>query len=215
MPCRFVYVCVRVCLSCICIVTFYLIHFWENNFNILHNTIKMCDKPTSGHSWSYKQRNNLHRLVTYFQLQTYFYIIIQDTLLFHLGVGLHEDQRWPLRVYPRTLSVLAEVLLLRQQREREGSSSCVRGQTDAAIIQIWTRFIDTLTSTIIDFDNNTKDFEGRHMLVGRFALSVSATDMGSVLFCEFQFHLNLFGQFQFRSIPFGQFQFHNKFMNSN
>ena len=86
--------------------------------------------------------------------------ILQDTLLLHLGLGLHDDHMWPLRAYPRSLAVLAEIILLRQQREREGSTGSIKGQTEAIIVRIWTRFLDSLVATIIGFDNNTKDFDG-------------------------------------------------------
>ncbi|KAL3872340.1 hypothetical protein ACJMK2_040271 [Sinanodonta woodiana] len=53
---------------------------------------------------------------------------------------------WPMTVYPRTLAVLAEVLLLKQQRERE--SKQLKSQSEAAIINIWVRFLTTLKSNI-------------------------------------------------------------------
>jgi hypothetical protein len=82
-------------------------------------------------------------------------------LLLHLGLSLQDDHAWPLRAYPRSLAVLTEILLLRQQREREGSTGTVKGRTEAIIVRIWTRFLDSLTATVINFDNNTKDFDGK------------------------------------------------------
>ena len=49
----------------------------------------------------------------------------QDVLLHHLGISLSPAtvEPWPLRVRPRTLAILAEVLLLRQQHESEMEAS--------------------------------------------------------------------------------------------
>lgn len=65
----------------------------------------------------------------------------------NLGVNTSEGDTWPLTVYPRTLAVLAEVLLLRQQREREAKQ--LVSQTEAVIISVWTRFMNTLTNNIL------------------------------------------------------------------
>ena len=83
----------------------------------------------------------------------------QDVLLAQLGVSPSGLEPWPLTVYPRTLAVLAEVLLLRQQKEREIGS--IKSQSEASVINIWNRFMAALKNAIIGFDNNVVDFEGR------------------------------------------------------
>ncbi|KAL4218587.1 perineurial glial growth [Mactra antiquata] len=72
---------------------------------------------------------------------------LQEALLSNLGVNIVEGDSWPLNVCPRTLSVLAEVLLLRQQRER--SAKQLVSQTESVIINIWTRFMNTLTNNVL------------------------------------------------------------------
>ncbi|XP_060554667.1 E3 ubiquitin-protein ligase UBR4-like, partial [Ruditapes philippinarum] len=78
---------------------------------------------------------------------------LQDTLLINLGVNTSEGDSWPLTVYPRTLAVLAEVILLRQQREREAKQ--LVSQTETNIITIWTRFMNTLTNNVLSSGNKT------------------------------------------------------------
>ncbi|XP_012287187.1 E3 ubiquitin-protein ligase UBR4 isoform X2 [Orussus abietinus] len=67
---------------------------------------------------------------------------LQNTLLHHLGVSPWTTENtslstWPLQVYPRTLSVLAQILLLKPQLEKE-----------AACISIWQRLIKTLIENV-------------------------------------------------------------------
>ena len=60
--------------------------------------------------------------------------------------------------------MLAEILLLRQQKEREaGVAKC---QSEALVINIWTRFLTTLKEVICNFDNNPADVEGRKQSLG-------------------------------------------------
>ena len=59
---------------------------------------------------------------------------------------------------PHTLALLLEVLLLRQQRERE--SKVVRAGTDATILAMWSRFLASLKAAIFNFDNRSEQFEG-------------------------------------------------------
>ncbi|XP_052222057.1 E3 ubiquitin-protein ligase UBR4-like isoform X2 [Dreissena polymorpha] len=72
---------------------------------------------------------------------------LQQNLLHNLGVDPCEGDTWPLSVYPRTLAILAEVLLLRQQREREVKAMV--SQMEPVIMQIWTRFMTTLTNACL------------------------------------------------------------------
>ncbi|XP_020299583.1 E3 ubiquitin-protein ligase UBR4 isoform X2 [Pseudomyrmex gracilis] len=67
---------------------------------------------------------------------------LQNTLLQHLGVSPwstegNSSSSWPLQVYPRTLRVLAQVLQLKPQPERE-----------AACISIWHRLVTTLVENV-------------------------------------------------------------------
>lgn len=64
---------------------------------------------------------------------------LQTTLLHHLGVTL-DNSAWPLQVYPRTLAVLAQILLLKPSADKE-----------AAIINIWNRLIHTLVENICNY----------------------------------------------------------------
>ncbi|XP_067662559.1 E3 ubiquitin-protein ligase UBR4-like [Haliotis asinina] len=82
---------------------------------------------------------------------------LQDVLLVQLGVSPNSVDPWPLTVYPRTLAVLAEVLLLKQQKEREAKT--IKSYSDNAVINIWVRFIVTLKTAILNFDNKTEQFE--------------------------------------------------------
>lgn len=84
---------------------------------------------------------------------------LQDTLLTYLGVNPASPEPWPLTVYPRTLAVLAEVLLLKQQKEREAGS--IKSQSEAAVISIWTRFLAAIKNAVVGFDNNVTDFDGK------------------------------------------------------
>ena len=83
---------------------------------------------------------------------------LQEVLLTHLGVNTAEGDTWPLSIYPRTLAVLAEIILLRQQKER--TTKQVKSQTEAAIINLWTRFINTLTNNIVSAHSKTDPNDG-------------------------------------------------------
>ncbi|XP_076455251.1 E3 ubiquitin-protein ligase UBR4-like isoform X3 [Babylonia areolata] len=64
---------------------------------------------------------------------------------------------WPLTIPTHTLTLLVEILLLRQQRERERQTG--RVGVDAMILSIWTRFLSSLKTSILNFDNRTEQFE--------------------------------------------------------
>lgn len=83
---------------------------------------------------------------------------LQNTLLHHLGVSPWSTENaspssWPLQVYPRTLSVLAQILLLKPQSEKE-----------AACISIWQRLVTTMVEnvcnppTTFETDNEGNEF---------------------------------------------------------
>ncbi|XP_063242107.1 E3 ubiquitin-protein ligase UBR4 isoform X2 [Bacillus rossius redtenbacheri] len=63
---------------------------------------------------------------------------LQSTMLGYLFVSpWSHDTTWPLQVYPRTLAVLAQVLLLKPSIEKE-----------SAIINIWHRLLNTLVDNV-------------------------------------------------------------------
>ncbi|XP_018338757.1 PREDICTED: protein purity of essence isoform X6 [Trachymyrmex septentrionalis] len=85
---------------------------------------------------------------------------LQNTLLQHLGVSpwsteSNSSTTWPLQVYPRTLSVLAQVLLLKPQLERE-----------AACISIWHRLVTTMVENVcnpqITYEAENEDLNVEH-----------------------------------------------------
>lgn len=84
---------------------------------------------------------------------------LQDCLLLNLGVSPVSSEPWPMTVYSRTLAVLAEVILLRQQKERELNIKAIKSVTEAQVINIWNRFTLTLKQAILTFDNKTDQFE--------------------------------------------------------
>lgn len=75
---------------------------------------------------------------------------LQNSLLSHLNVSpwQAESEAWPLRVYPRTLAVLAQVLLLRQQAEGAGGLYASK-QTNVYIV-IWSKVLASLTRNILE-----------------------------------------------------------------
>lgn len=84
---------------------------------------------------------------------------LQACLLNHLGVSpwnTDAPHAWPLQVYPRTLSILAQVLLLRPQNEKE-----------ASVISIWHRLVNTLIENVLNSPQTATDIdnEGNKMLL--------------------------------------------------
>ena len=75
----------------------------------------------------------------------------------HLGIGISQPSTgpWPLHVRPRSLAVLAEILLLRQQNEHDASSSAMtsvmtsRRDSEMVVMNIWTRLITTLVDVAL------------------------------------------------------------------
>ncbi|XP_011314104.1 protein purity of essence isoform X2 [Fopius arisanus] len=85
---------------------------------------------------------------------------LQNTLLQHLGVSPWtidgtSSTSWPLQVYPRTLSVLAQILLLKPQLEKE-----------AACISIWQRLVTTMVENVcnppVTFEPENEDLNVEH-----------------------------------------------------
>ncbi|XP_071445233.1 E3 ubiquitin-protein ligase UBR4 isoform X2 [Hetaerina americana] len=87
---------------------------------------------------------------------------LRSTLLAHLGISPTQDSissgpmaQWPLQVYPRTLMVLVQTLLLKSQANRE-----------VACINIWNRLIHTLVENICNpatgYDAENEDLNVEH-----------------------------------------------------
>ena len=72
---------------------------------------------------------------------------LQDFLLSQLGISLKSGDPWPLSAYPRSLAILAEILLLRQQKEREAKKMI--SQSETAVVNIWLRFMEALSKSIM------------------------------------------------------------------
>ncbi|KAK6636982.1 hypothetical protein RUM43_010649 [Polyplax serrata] len=84
---------------------------------------------------------------------------LQNTLLNHLGVcpwASESMMTWPLQVYPRTLAVLAQVLLLKSNQQDK----------ERACINIWHRLINDLADNVCSppasFDVETEDLNVEH-----------------------------------------------------
>ena len=98
-------------------------------------------------------------------------IVSQDQLLQYLGVAIfirkpttdiHPSEVWPLMVQTHTLSFLLEVVLLRQQIARSHGGLPLQPGIDNAILDIWFRFLTSLKTAIVSFNNRLKHFEGEH-----------------------------------------------------
>ena len=83
---------------------------------------------------------------------------LQDSLLSQLGISLNSGDHWPLTVFPRSLAVLAEILLLRQQREREAKKMI--SQSETAVVNIWLRFMETVSRSVLKADSKPDPNEG-------------------------------------------------------
>ncbi|XP_054720473.1 E3 ubiquitin-protein ligase UBR4-like [Uloborus diversus] len=70
---------------------------------------------------------------------------LQNVLLAQLGVSPWNQETWPLQVFSRTLSVLAQTLLLRQQKEKDE----LRSESEASCVLIWQRLLNTLKRAIL------------------------------------------------------------------
>ena len=72
---------------------------------------------------------------------------LQIALLNHLNINPwsdSEDDEWPLVVYPRSLTILAQILLSKQRKDKEE----VRISSENACLSIWKRLLDTLVCYI-------------------------------------------------------------------
>uniref|UniRef100_A0A1B0DDK1 Uncharacterized protein n=1 Tax=Phlebotomus papatasi TaxID=29031 RepID=A0A1B0DDK1_PHLPP len=91
---------------------------------------------------------------------------LQSSLLLHLGVSpWTNDTNWPLQVYPRTLAVLVQILLLKPCQEKE-----------AACLSVWHRLVNTLVQGVCseqaqqgsDGDNDDLNVEHTQLLLFLF-----------------------------------------------
>lgn len=64
----------------------------------------------------------------------------KDVFLSHIGLAPLDDGPWPLKVSQRCLSILARVLLARQQKALQTNT----GMDIAECVKVWNRLIDTL-----------------------------------------------------------------------
>ena len=85
-----------------------------------------------------------HNLLAYKLLTTK----LQDSLLSHLMVYPEDDRDWPLRVYPRTLSILAHVLLIRQNSAEKGG--LYMPPKNNTYVVLWEKVLSTLTKYILN-----------------------------------------------------------------
>ncbi|XP_035230057.1 E3 ubiquitin-protein ligase UBR4-like [Stegodyphus dumicola] len=86
---------------------------------------------------------------------------LQNVLLAQLGVSPWNQENWPLQVFSRTLSVLAQTLLLRQQREKDE----LRSESEASCVLIWQRLLNTLKRAILTPSAYTSVEEGEDINV--------------------------------------------------
>lgn len=82
---------------------------------------------------------------------------LENFLLTQLNVSPWSmDYDWPLQVMPRTLSVLVQILLLRQKKEKDD----LKCDSDTACVLIWQKVINTLVNSIT---KNGSDFDGEDL----------------------------------------------------
>jgi len=85
-----------------------------------------------------------HNLMAYKLLTTK----LQDSLLSHLMVSPEDERDWPLRVFPRTLSLLAHILLLRQNAAEKGG--LYLPPKNNIYVILWEKVLSTLTKHIFN-----------------------------------------------------------------
>jgi E3 ubiquitin-protein ligase UBR4 len=133
----------------------------------------------------------MHQLVKFsVSFLVYHFDLFQETLLHHLGIGLNSTtEPWPLQVRPRALAVLAEVLLLRQQTERDattGTASAALPATkrgsEMAVMQIWIRLTTALADAAVSMDVGTcaadvEDINVEHLQLVTFLFHSTLTLM--------------------------------------
>ncbi|ELU10961.1 hypothetical protein CAPTEDRAFT_154354 [Capitella teleta] len=151
--------------SCFQLTTYVRASFSDTHMSTLASVIKDLDResPAPDHSvygpFSSALAKVVHTLISGGLLTD----ANQDVLLEQLGVDpkcASVADPWPLTVHSRTLSCLAQVLLLRQQRERQDAGGALNGQSEIAVKNIWNRFLQTLTETCVHSDGVARQLEG-------------------------------------------------------
>jgi E3 ubiquitin-protein ligase UBR4 len=80
---------------------------------------------------------------------------LQNSLLTQLGVSpWQEEGSWPLQIQPRTLAILAHVLLLRQSADQDLTSA---RPTTNTYISLWEKVLSSLTDAIIEEEDEDND----------------------------------------------------------
>ncbi|XP_077505275.1 E3 ubiquitin-protein ligase-like protein poe isoform X4 [Amblyomma americanum] len=93
--------------------------------------------------------------------------VYQDGLLTHLNINPWTQKEWPLQIYWRTLSVLAQVLLLRLQKDKDD----LRSENDTACILIFRLVLNTMQKAILSShvdDNEDLNVEHTQLLLFLF-----------------------------------------------
>ncbi|XP_023224601.1 protein purity of essence-like [Centruroides sculpturatus] len=75
--------------------------------------------------------------------------------LSQLNISPWNQETWPLQVYPRTLSVLAQILMLRQQREKDD----LRSESEQTCVLIWQKLLYTIKKAILSTSQFTEEGE--------------------------------------------------------
>uniref|UniRef100_A0A4D5RX34 Putative e3 ubiquitin-protein ligase ubr4 n=1 Tax=Ixodes scapularis TaxID=6945 RepID=A0A4D5RX34_IXOSC len=79
--------------------------------------------------------------------------VYQDGLLTHLNINPWVQKEWPLQIYWRTLSILAQVLLLRQQKDKDD----LRSENDSACVLIFRLVLNTMQKAILSSHNDDSE----------------------------------------------------------
>lgn len=82
-------------------------------------------------------------------------MIIKNELIFRLlDQDLLEGDVWPMSIPPPALTVLGQTLFLRLHSEQDEYG---RSHSDAVVVGVWTRFINTLNAAAKRGLSNTSD----------------------------------------------------------
>jgi len=109
-------------------------------------TIAACFGLSLGHLYS-RFSHALSRYVHNLLAGQLLSSTLQVALLDYLNVNPWSEQEgdeWPLMVHPRSLTVLAQVLLAKQRRENGSSTGGGKESSEAACLAVWKRLLDTM-----------------------------------------------------------------------
>lgn len=144
----------------------------ETQMIVISNIIKDLDRESSsGNSNSLYQ--DFSRVMTSFVHNLIATDVLSDSLqvslLTHLGVSPSSNSLWPLYIPPRTLSVMTQVLLLKQRREKDE----LRSDVGTTCLMIWQNLLRHLKKLILDSEAEKP--------LSRFSnSSESTTDFGDI-----------------------------------